>query len=419
MSCAIIELDFEVVWMKRIIFHIDVNNAFLSWMAVERLKNGEKVDIRKRYAVIGGDEAARRGIVTAKSDLCKKCGVKTADTIYSARKKCPYLEVYAGDFKVFRKYSDMMYNYLLKYTNIIERYSIDECFLDYTASYRLFGDPVKVAYQIKDDIYRLFGFTVNVGVGNNKLEAKMASDFEKPNRVHTLFDEEIPTKMWILPIDDLFMLGKSSAKALREMGIETIGELACYDVNRLIKRFKSHGKLMWEFANGIDNSEVSYQVRDAKSISCSTVLPYDYRNREECLKVLRQLSMEVGRKLRQKKVYAKNVSIWIKYNNFVKESKQKNLENTIYNDMDIFHTSALLFDSLWDKSIPIRALCVGVGHLSHEHDRQLSLFEDKANKVGSKHDMDNKLQEVIDKIRDKYGNDKIVYADMLEKSEKK
>ncbi len=398
--------------MKRIIFHIDVNNAFLSWTAVEKLRNGEKVDIRKRYAVIGGDEAARRGIVTAKSDLCKKCGVKTADTLYSARKKCPYLEVYAGDFKVFRKYSDLMYQYLLRYTNVIERYSIDECFLDYTASKNLFGAPVKVAYQIKDDIYRLFGFTVNVGVGNNKLEAKMASDFEKPNKVHTLFDEEISTKMWILPIEDLFMLGKSSAKSLREMGIETIGELAHYDREKLVKKFKSHGNLMWEFANGIDNSEVSYQKKEAKSISCSTVLPYDYNNRDECLKVLRQLSMEVGRKLRFKKVYAKNVSIWIKYNNFVKVSKQKNLENAIYNDMDIFHIATQLFDFLWDKDNLIRGLCVGVGNFSSGHDRQLSLFESKNTVVENCDEKNNKLQEAIDKIRDKYGSDTIVYADM-------
>lgn len=410
-------LDVEVNFVKRIILHIDVNNAFLSWTAVEKLKNGESIDIRKRYAVIGGDEAARRGIVTAKSDLCKKCGVKTADTIYSARKKCPYLEVYAGDFKVFRKYSDMMYHYLLKYTNIIERYSIDECFLDYTASRNLFGDPIEIAYKIKDDIYKLFGFTVNVGIGNNKLEAKMASDFEKPNRVHTLFDEEIPKKLWVLPIDDLFMLGKSSAKILKEMGIETIGELAHYDVLKLIKRFKSHGKMMWEFANGIDYSEVNYQTREAKSISCSTVLPYDYSNRDECLKVLRQLAMEVGRKLRLKKVYTKNVSVWIKYNNFIKESKQKNLDNVINNDMDIFHIASDLFDALWDKDSPVRALCVGVSHFSNDHDQQLSLFEstDKLKKLS--HDKEDKLQEAIDKIRDKYGNDKIIYADM--KKEKK
>ena len=240
----------------------------------------------------------------------------------------------------------------------------------------------------------------------------MASDFEKPNKVHTLFDEEISTKMWILPIEDLFMLGKSSARSLREMGIETIGELAHYDIEKLVKKFKSHGKLMWEFANGIDNSEVNYQTREAKSISCSTVLPYDYSNRDECLKVLRQLSMEVGRKLRFKKIYAKNVSIWIKYNNFVKVSKQKNLENAIYNDMDIFHIAASLFDSLWDKNNLIRGLCVGIGNFSNGHDKQLSLFENKNKLEEDSNDKDNKLQEAIDKIRDKYGNDKIIFADM-------
>ena len=165
--------------MERIILHVDVNNAFLSWSAVWLLKNGYEKDIRNRYAIIAGDETQRRGIVLAKSNLCKKKGVKTAEAIYLARKKCPYLEIYPPRYDVYKKFSDMMYKYLCNYTNIIERYSIDECFLDYTGSVKLFGDPVKVAYKIKDDIYRMFGFTVNVGVGNNKLLAKMASDFEK------------------------------------------------------------------------------------------------------------------------------------------------------------------------------------------------------------------------------------------------
>ena len=220
--------------MDRIILHIDVNNAFLSWSAVWMLKNGYNKDIRNRYAVIAGDESQRRGIVLAKSGLCKKRGVKTADPIYLARRKCPYLEVYPPKFEVYKKFSDMMYKYLCNYTNIIERYSIDECFLDYTGSINLFGDPVKVAYRIKDDIYKKFGFTVNVGVGNNKLLAKMASDFEKPNKVHTLFSNEIEKKMFTLPIEDLFMIGKASSKKLREMGITTIGELAKTDEDVLV-----------------------------------------------------------------------------------------------------------------------------------------------------------------------------------------
>ncbi len=397
----------------RIILHIDVNNAFLSWTAVWMLKNGSKVDIRNRYAVIGGDEESRRGIVLAKSNPCKRRGVVTAESLYSARKKCPYLDVYKGNFKVFREYSDLMYNYLLQYTDIIERYSIDECFLDYTGSVKLFGDPVKLAYKIKDDIKNKFGFTVNVGVGNNKLEAKMASDLEKPDKVHTIFDNEVADKMWKLPIDDLFMVGKSASVKLKEMGIKTIGELANFDRDKLVKKFKSHGKLMWEYANGVDNSEVEYKYYEAKSISSSTVLPYNYSDKEELYKVLKYLSCEVGRRLRHKDMYAYSVSIWIKYSNFIKVSKQISLNNGISSDKDIYNKATILFDKLWDNDNYVRALCVGVANINNNHDKQLSLFGDnKDNIVDEKND---KLQEAMDKIRDKYGNNMITYADMIDK----
>ena len=393
----------------RIILHIDVNNAFLSWTAVERLKNGSKVDIRNRYAVIGGDEDARRGIVLAKSNPCKKRGVVTAESLYQARRKCPYLEVYKGDFKVYKKYSDMMYKYLLKYTDIIERYSIDECFLDYTGSVNLFGDPVKVAYKIKEDIKNKYGFTVNVGIGNNKLEAKMASDFEKPDRVHTLFDNEVKTKMWPLPIGDLFMVGKSASVKLKEMGIRTIGDLANYDENIIIKRFKKHGKLMWLYANGIDNSEVEARRNEVKSVSTSTVLPYNYSDKQEIYKVLKTLACETGRRLRNKKLYASTVNIWIKYSNFIKVSKQIRVDNSINTDKDIYKYACLLFDKLWDNDSYIRGLCVGVDNLGNNHDRQLSLFDKSISNNIKKKD-DEKLQKAMDSIKEKYGWNKIGYA---------
>ena len=403
--------------MKRIILHIDVNNAFLSWTAVDRLHKGEKIDIRNRYAVIGGDEAARRGIVVANSNLCKERGVVTAESLYSARRKCPYLEVYPADHALYRKFSDLMYEYLLTYTNMIERYSIDECFLDYTYSRNLFGDPIQIAHKIKNDIKEKFGFTVNVGVGNNKLEAKMASDFKKPDLVHTLFDEELSIKMWPLPIEDLFMLGKASAAKLKEMGIKTIGELAHTDRNLLIKKFKSHGQLMWEFANGIDHSEVSYIEHDAKSISSSTVLPYNFSNRLEMLKILRTVAMEVGRKLRGKNMFAKNVSIWIKYSNFIKVSKQIHLDNVIHTDQDIYHYSSMLFDQLWNKEDTVRGLCVGVSNFNTCNHKQLSLFNIKPEHPNE--DIQNdKLQKALDEIRNKYGNDKIIYADMIKNNNK-
>ena len=225
----------------RVIFHVDVNNAYLSWTAVYLLKNGYKKDIRLIPSVIGGDEDSRNGIVLAKSPIAKKMGVKSAETIYMARKKCKDLEVYPPNFDIYDEYSNKFYNYLKQYSPDIERASVDECFLDMSNTKYLYDDLESLAYKIKDDIKNMFGFTVNVGIGNNKLEAKMASDFSKPDQVHTLFDEEIHSKMWPLPIDDLFMLGKSSASKLKELGINTIGELANQDIDFLISKFKSHG----------------------------------------------------------------------------------------------------------------------------------------------------------------------------------
>lgn len=392
--------------MDRIILHIDVNNAFLSWSAVWMLKNGYNKDIRNRYAVIAGDESQRRGIVLAKSGLCKKRGVKTADPIYLARRKCPYLEVYPPKFEVYKKFSDMMYKYLCNYTNIIERYSIDECFLDYTGSINLFGDPVKVAYRIKDDIYKKFGFTVNVGVGNNKLLAKMASDFEKPNKVHTLFSNEIEKKMFPLPIEDLFMIGKASSKKLREMGVTTIGELAKTDEDVLVKKFKQMGKMMHEYANGIDNSEVMYEREQMKSISNSTVLPYNYHDIEMIKNVIHSLSNEIGKKLRNNKLYADTIGIWFKYTYFDKISRQIKLDNSISNDEDIYSNAFSIFNSIWNHEDGIRSICVFVSGLSSERKLQLSLFDD----ITRKDEDDNNLQDVIDDLRDKFGDNVIGFA---------
>lgn len=394
---------------KRIILHIDCNNAFLSWTAVAMLHNGSKIDIRKKYAIIGGDEATRHGIVLAKSDPCKKMGVKTAETIYSARKKCPYLEVYPPNYRMYKKYSDIMYTYLCGYSDKIERYSIDECFMDYNLE--KYGDPVKFAYKIKNDIRDNFGFTVNIGIGNNKLLAKMASDFSKPDKVHTLFTDEIKEKMWVLDVNDLFMIGKSSSKKLHDLGINTIGELAKSDIDYLMRHFKSMGKMMWEYANGIDNSLVETDRGNPKSISNSMVLPYDYTDINEIYKVLRKLSCDTGRRLRAKKMYSSNVSIWVRFHDFSKISKQTSLENLINSDTAIYENAIKLFNKLWstDSDKKIRALCVGVNNLTDIYKVQLSIFEN------NKEEEKDNLRDTIENIRKKYGNKSITYADKLDK----
>lgn len=394
--------------MDRIILHVDVNNAFLSWTAIDLLKNGYDKDIRNRYAIIGGDETERKGIVLAKSNLCKKCGVVTAEPIYSARRKCPYLEIYKPNFEVYKYYSDLMFEYLSTYTDIIERYSIDECFLDYTASAHLFGDPVKIAYKIKNDIYNKFGFTVNVGVGNNKLLAKMASDLEKPNKVHTIFSSEVKGKLHHLPVGELFMIGKASTKKLKEMNINTIGELANYPLDSLILRFKSIGRMMHDYANGIDDSPVHYEKDTVKSISSSTVLPFNYKNKMMIQEVIMDLSTEIGIKLRNNKMYADTIGIWIKYNYFDKFSKQEKLDYSISTDDEIYNNANRIFDMLWNKEDGIRGICIFVSGLSSTRKKQLSLFDN--NNDDFELNTNDKLQEIIDDIKSKYGTGIIGYA---------
>lgn len=229
--------------------HIDVNNAFLSWTAVEMLKNGEKLDIREIPAIIGGDETRRAGIVLAKSMIAKKCGVVTGETIYSAKRKCPNLKVYPGaNYKTYKEYSNKLYNMLIEYTDKIERFSIDECFMDMT-EYLMKDTLLNKAKEINKRVREEFGFTVNIGVAHNKLLAKMASDFEKPDKIHTLFESEIERKMWCLPVSELFMLGKKTVPKLNHININTIGDLAKSDKNEIVKRFGKHGLLMWEYAN--------------------------------------------------------------------------------------------------------------------------------------------------------------------------
>ena len=396
---------------ERIIFHIDCNNAFLSWTAVHMLHSGSKIDIRNRYAVIGGKESERKGIVLAKSNLCKKCGVVTGETLYAARRKCPYLEVYQPEFKIYRKYSDIMYTYLCNYSKKIERYSIDECFIDFSDNLEIKKDPVRWAYKIKNEIRDNFGFTVNVGVGNNKLLAKMASDFSKPDKVHTLFSNEIKDKMWGLPIEDLFMIGRASSKKLRELGINTINDLAHTDREYLARYFKSMSKMMWEYANGIDESLVESDYGNPKSISNSCVLPYNYSNIDDIYQEIKRLSEITGKKLREKKMYSPNVMVWVKFDDFTKISKQLTLDNLINSDKDIYECAIKLFNKIWntDSDKKVRSLCVGVSNLTDKYMVQLSMFENN----NIKDNEEDKLKKTLNNIKEKYGDKSITYADRL------
>ena len=397
--------------MERIIFHVDVNNAFLSWSALEMLKNGSKIDIRTIPAVVGGDEKERKGVVVAKSYPAKKAGITTGEPIYLARRKVDKLYVVKSDRQKYVEYSDAFYKILCKYSPLVERYSIDECFLDMSGMQKIFKDMVQTAYKIKEEIKESLGFTVNVGIGNSKLCAKMASDFEKPNKVHTLFDSEIKEKMWPLNVDDLFMVGKRSSAKLHEMGINTIYDLAHADVNLLINRFKSMGKMMHEYANGIDNSSVGKVKPKNQGIGHSTTLPEDVSDLVSLKKVLYKLSCMVGARLRTQEKLATVVYVQLKNNNFISYGHQKKLVSPISSNEDIYDVSCELLKSMW-KGDPIRLVGVRVSDFTDKAYEQISLFEE-AGKTKKR----DKVQKAVDEINKKYGINTIKSAALLNKQD--
>ena len=334
--------------VQRQILHIDVNNAFLSWTAIDRLAQGEKVDIREIEAVIGGDESKRSGIVLAKSMKAKRKGVCTGETLYQARLKCPNLQVFKGDYKSYKKHSNDLYNLLLHYTDKIERFSIDECFLDMT-HYLGSEELLSKAYEISKRVKKELGFTVNIGVAHNKLLAKMASDFTKPDRVHTLFEEEIPKKMWGLPVSELFMTGKKTLPKLYNLKIKTIGDLAKQDRNFLIKKFGKHGLMMWEYSNGIDNSEVNYLEEKPKGIGNSVTLPSDIVEKEKVEKVLLSLAEQVSYRLRKYNMCANVVNVSLRTKEFKDFSHQKKLRCATANTKDIYEVAKELLNEMYKK----------------------------------------------------------------------
>ncbi len=395
--------------MERIIFHIDVNNAFLSWTAVYLLRNGYKQDIRQIPSVIGGDEKARRGIVLAKSPIAKKYGIVTAETLYSARSKCPNLQVFPPNYTFYKEQSRKLYTYLTNYTPVIEQYSIDECFLDLTGTSLLYGnDYVALAHKIKDEIKEKFGFTVNIGIGENKLCAKMASDFEKPDKVHTLYTYEIESKMWPLPVDDLFMLGKSSAKKLKELGIRTIGDLAKTNITTLKRYFKSQAIYFQQASRGLDTTPVLPRSELNKCISVSRTLPYDYTKKEDLEKVLWQEVEEVAFTLRQKKLYAKTIAITYKNDLFKSYSHQLTLVNAICTTPEIYQQVLLLLERSW-KNDAIRNIGVRLSDLSQQTYQQLSLFESSTSKK------EDDIERVMDNLITKFGKNSIMRASSKEK----
>jgi len=391
--------------MDRQIMHIDVNNAFLSWYAIWRLKNGEEVDIREIPAIIGGDESKRTGIVLAKSNLAKQFGIVTGETIYQARKKCPNIKIFQGNYKVYTEYSDKLYRLLLEYTDKIERFSIDECFLDmtgYLMNYTLLDKAKEIQKRVNEEL----GFTVNIGVSSNKLLAKMASDFEKPNKIHTLYPNEIKEKMWSLPVRELFMLGRKTVPKLYNMNIKTIGDLAISSEEKIIRKFGKHGKTMWEYANGIDKSEVIYKYEEPKSIGNSTTLPKDIQDLDSLNEILLALAEHVAYRLRKCNMIANVINVGLRTNEFKDFSHQSKLDLATSNTKDIYLKAKELLKTMY-KDEAIRLISLRVDKLSNKDQAQISLFNTEQKKK------QENLDKVLDNLKEKYGYSTITRAGKL------
>lgn len=432
--------------MNSIIFHIDVNSAYLSWTALHLLEQGDTIDLREVPSIIGGDQQKRHGVVLAKSTPAKAYGIQTGEPIVNALKKCPTLITASPNHRMYQDRSEKLMEYLSSICPELEQASIDECYLNFTPIAHRYPDYLTAAKEIKDSILEKFHFTVNIGISDKKVLAKMASDFQKPNLVHTLFSYEIQEKMWPLAVDDLYMCGHSSVETLRKLEILTIGDLAQADPQILYSHLKSHGITLWEFANGIDNSKVEPMPAQAKGIGNSTTLSEDIETLRDACKVLMQLAESVGSRLRKEKQLAGMISCEIKYNTFQSVSHQTTLLSPTDSTTLIYETACHLFKELWNGT-PIRLLGLRTSKLcDHSEPVQLSLFDLQSSSVqtvseqnlpvmntfihtqSEQNNMEQlyirkqkqeKLDKALDSIKKKYGKDAIIRGSLLSVNKKK
>ena len=390
--------------MKKIIFHVDVNSAFLSWEACYRIHHlGGKQDLRQLVSAVGGDQEKRHGIILAKSIPAKKYHIQTGETVVSAKEKCPDLVLVPPNYDLYNRSSKALIKLLSEYTDKIEQYSIDEAFLDMTGCCQ---DPITTAYEIKNRVHAELGFTVNIVVSENKLLAKMASDFTKPDHVHTLWKSEMSEKMWHLPVGDLFYVGHASLYKLKKLGFHTIGELAAMDPAILRAHMKSQGILIWQYANGIDESAVISSPPPAKGYGNSLTTPYDVMDCETARQYLLSLSETISARLRADGVKISVVSISLKDWDLRFYGHQITLSVPTDLTLEIYAAACRCLSELWN-GIPLRHLGIHTSRVSSDPFRQMQFFET------IDYEKYRKMEKTVDQIRKRFGMDSIKRACFL------
>ena len=388
---------------KRVIFHVDANSAFLSWSAAYRVKVlGEDTDLREIPSVVAGDRESRHSIILAKSTPAKKYGIQTGEPLFQALEKCPDLAVVEPDYELYVQASRHFVEMLRQFSPAVEQYSIDEAWVDMTGTERLWGAPRLAAEQMRRRIYEELGFTVNIGISSNKLLAKMAGDFEKPNKVHTLFPEEMEEKFWPLCVRDLFLVGAATERKLKQMGIYTIGDLAKSDVKVLKKRLGKHGETIWHFANGRNADAVTPEPSENKGYGNSTTTARDVTDTEQAHQVLLSLCETVAMRMRRDGKCGSCVSVHLRTNEFQHFSHQSVLHGATNITGELFEAACRIFDEAWDGVTPLRQLGVQITRLSNEPYQQFDFFSGLSPR---QFERKLRLDETVDALRDKFGED--------------
>ena len=388
---------------ERVIFHVDANSAFLSWTAAYKVKVlGEEQDIRDIPSVVAGDKESRHSIILAKSTPAKKYGIQTGEPLFQALEKCPDLVVVQPDYELYVEASRHFVDMLRQFRPVGDQYSIDEAWVDMTGTERLWGSPRLAAEKMRLRIWEELGFTVNVGISSNKLLAKMAGDFEKPNKVHTLFPEEVVAKFWPLPVRDLFLVGAATERKLRLMGIFTIGDLAEADVTLLRKRLGKHGETIWHFANGRNADAVCPEPAENKGYGNATTTAKDVITHEQAHQVLLGLCETVAMRMRKDGKCGSCVSVHLRTNEFQHYSHQAMLHGATNITGELFEAACRIFDEAWDGVTPLRQLGVQMTRLSNEPYQQFDFFSGLS---PVQYERKLRLDETVDALRDRFGED--------------
>jgi len=388
---------------ERVIFHVDANSAFLSWTAAYRIRVlGETQDLRNVPSVIAGDKASRHGIVLAKSIPAKKYGIHTGEPLFLALEKCPDLIVAPPDYGLYVEASRHFVQMLRQFSPMVQQYSIDEAWVDMTGTERIFGAPRLAAEKMRQRVWDELGFTVNVGISNNKLLAKVAGDFAKPNKVHTLFPEEMEEKMWPLPVRDLFLVGSATEKKLKGLGIYTIGDLAKADVSVLKKRLGKHGETIWHYANGRNAEMVTPEPEENKGYSNSTTTAEDVVTHIQAYQVILSLCETVAMRMRKDGKCGSCIAVHLRTNEFQHFSHQTILHGATNITSELFQSACQIFDEAWDGQTPLRQIGVQVTRLSQEPYQQYDLFSGMS---PVQYEKKLHLDETVDSLRDKFGED--------------